>query len=66
MRVPSPIVMRLNTEMKAVLALPDVREKLSNVGVETTGSTPERFSDYLRTEIDKWAPIVKASGAKPD
>jgi len=60
---PPAIVQILNTEIRKVLAMPDIKERLAAAGVTTTGSSPEEFGRYLKSEIDKWAKVVKASGA---
>ncbi|MBI1965275.1 MAG: tripartite tricarboxylate transporter substrate binding protein [Betaproteobacteria bacterium] len=63
---PRPIVTRLHDEIVKALRLPDVKERLGNVGFELVGSTPEQFGAYIKSETAKWAKVVKASGAKPE
>ena len=63
---PRPIITRLHGEIVKALGLPDVRERLNNVGFEIVGSTPEEFGAYIKSEITKWAKVVKASGVKPE
>ena len=63
---PKPIVNRLNAEFVKALKLPDVRERLSSLGFEIAGSTPDYYANYIKSEIRKWAKVVKASGAKPE
>jgi tripartite-type tricarboxylate transporter receptor subunit TctC len=63
---PAPIIDRLNREIGAILDLPDVRRTLSTLGVDILGGTPQAFSDYIRTEIPKWAAIIRMSGAHVD
>ena len=63
---PRDIVMKLNAEMKKALALPDVREKLAADGTVPVGNTPEEFGAHIKAEIARWAPVVRASGAKPE
>ncbi len=63
---PKAIVIRLHDEIVRILKLPDVKERLEYVGFEIIGGTPEAFGAYIKTEIKKWAPVVKASGAKPE
>ena len=63
---PPAIVTRLNTEILRALKLPDVKERLEYVGFEIVGSTPAAFGAYIKSEIIKWAPVVKAAGVKPE
>lgn len=59
---PREIVVKLQQEIARILNLPDVRERLIGLGAEPVGSTPEEFGVYLRTEIAKWANVVKTTG----
>jgi tripartite-type tricarboxylate transporter receptor subunit TctC len=63
---PKAIVSRLNTEFVKALKLPDVRDRLTSLGFEISGSTPEFYGNYIRSEIKKWAKVVKVSGARPE
>lgn len=63
---PPAIVNRLHDETVRALKLPDVKERLEYVGFEIVGSTPAAFGEFIKTEIKKWASVVKASGAKPE
>jgi tripartite-type tricarboxylate transporter receptor subunit TctC len=65
-KTPPAIITRLNAEIVKVLALPDVRNQFEIQGIATIGGTPERFGDYIREEIAKWATVIKLSGAKAD
>ena len=60
------IVTRLNAAIVKVLALPDVRHQFEVQGIEVIGGTPERFADYIREEITKWAKVIRLSGAKAE
>jgi len=65
-RTPPAIVAKLSQEIARVLRLPDVGERLLSQGLEPVSSTPEEFSSYIRSEMSKWAKVVKASGAKAE
>lgn len=60
------IVSRLHAESVKVLKLPDVKERLDATGFEPIGTTPEQFGAYLRSEVEKWAKVVKAAGIRAD
>lgn len=64
---PRPIVDKLNAAINKALADPAVSSALEKAGINPTpGSTPETASDFIKTELAKWAPIIKASGAQVD
>jgi tripartite-type tricarboxylate transporter receptor subunit TctC len=63
---PKEIVSRLNSEVVRILRMPDVVARLSSLGAEPAGNTPEQFSAFIRAEIDKWAKLVKAANMKAD
>ena len=65
-RTPPGIVNRLHDEFARALASPDVREKMLNLGAEPMPSTPEQFAAYIKNESEKYARVIKASGAKVD
>jgi len=65
-KTPPAVVSRLSQEIGRALRLPDVRERLLSQGMEAVGNTPEEFSAYVKSEMAKWAKVVKASGAKPE
>jgi len=60
------IVTRLHRETVRIIALPEVRDRMAAEGAEFVGDTPEQFTAFLRSEIDKWGKAVKASGARPE
>jgi tripartite-type tricarboxylate transporter receptor subunit TctC len=65
-QTPPEIVKRLNAETLKALADAGVRERLGALGAVITPSTPEQFSAFLRSEIDKWAGVIKAANIQPD
>jgi tripartite-type tricarboxylate transporter receptor subunit TctC len=64
--LPKELVTRLNTEIRTALANPVVRERFKALGAETDPSTPEEFRELARRETEKWARVIKFSGAKID
>jgi tripartite-type tricarboxylate transporter receptor subunit TctC len=63
---PAEIVSRLNAELNRAFASPDVRDRLSALGLESRPNSPADFAAFLREEVPKWARAVKDSGAKAD
>ncbi|MFM7531090.1 MAG: tripartite tricarboxylate transporter substrate binding protein, partial [Rubrivivax sp.] len=63
---PAAIVERLNREFKAALSAPEVLRFMEEAGIETVGSTPGEMDLYFREERDRWARIVRETGAKVD
>lgn len=61
---PKPAIARLNGEAVKALRSPDVVAKLSSQGAEPVGNTPEEFAAFIRSEISKWAGVVKAAKMK--
>jgi tripartite-type tricarboxylate transporter receptor subunit TctC len=59
---PKAIITRLNREIVKALATPDMREKLAQTGVDAESSTPEQLGQLLRSDVAKWAKIIKAAG----
>ncbi len=60
------VVSKLNTEIHRALAAPDVRKSFEREAIETIGSTPEEFGEYVKTELVKWGKLVRSSGLKLD
>jgi len=61
---PPDVVQKLNDAMNRVLRMPDVRERLEALTFEPIGGTPQQFAEYVRSEVAKWAVVVKETGAK--
>ena len=61
---PSEIINRLNSEFNKALAIPDVREKLNNLGMTPVGGTPEQFAATIRRDTERWGKIIKERGIK--
>jgi len=63
---PKDVVSRLNQEVTKLLQDPEMRDKLAGQGFEVRTSTPEQLGNYIKSEITKWAPLVKESGVKAE
>ena len=63
--IPPDIVQRLNTEIVAALKSPDVREKLTNVGVEPQPTTPDALARLVVTDVKRWAKVIERTGIEP-
>lgn len=56
---PKDIVAKINADVRDVLALPEVRERIAGLGAETVGGTPVEFAAYIRRETEKWRSVVQ-------
>jgi tripartite-type tricarboxylate transporter receptor subunit TctC len=64
--VPQPVVDKLSTEMIKAINDPDIKSKLVAQGIEPSGMTPAELSAFQKTEIDKWAKVIKTGNIKVD
>ena len=65
-KTPAMIVAKLHLETVKALALPDLRVKFADLGMEGIGNSPDEFAAIIRSEIPKWAKVIRESGIKPD
>ncbi|MDB5922541.1 MAG: Tripartite tricarboxylate transporter family receptor, partial [Betaproteobacteria bacterium] len=65
-KVSADIVNKTYNEVKRIIALPDVAEKLTSLGSRPQVKTPQEMGKWLATEKEKWARVVKESGYKVD
>ena len=64
-RTPKDIVTRWNIEVDKILKSDDLRQRFVNDGLEPIGGSPESFGKFIRSEIDKYAKVIKAAGITP-
>ena len=62
--MPQPLVAKLHADLIKVLNMPDIRGRIESDGSEPVGSNPEDFRRFMQSDLDKWAKLVKESGAK--
>lgn len=63
---PKDIVVRLHQEMIKALQSPDVKTRLANEGAEIIGNTPEQAAAIIRSDLNKWAEVIRKTGIKAD
>src|SRR5258708_30877451 len=63
---PREIVRKISADINAVLRQPDLRRRMSEVGMEPPGNTPAEFDAFIAREIAKWAPVVRAAALTAD
>lgn len=63
---PKPVIAKLNAEGQKAVRSPDFVKRMTDLGNEILGGTPEQMAEMIRTEVKRWGPIVRASGAKPE
>ena len=63
---PREVVQRLNTGMVKILTSPEVKERFGRMGVEVVAGSPEQFSQFLKSEVGRWAKVIQDAGIKAD
>jgi tripartite-type tricarboxylate transporter receptor subunit TctC len=63
---PAAIVQRLSAEIQRCMQKPEVKEKFLNAGVESVGTTSERFSAIVKAEMAKWGKLIRETGIRAD
>jgi tripartite-type tricarboxylate transporter receptor subunit TctC len=58
---PREVIAKLNREVNAILATPEMRQKLADQGAEAVGGTPEAFAEHIQRERDKWSRVVRSA-----
>lgn len=65
-RTPKPVTAKLQSHLHKALNTPDMKVRLAGQGIDGIASTPERLTQHLRAELEKWTAVVKAAGLKAD
>lgn len=65
MGTPPTIIARLNSEINKIIAAPDMKAKLAELGYEPIGGSPEQFGSHIAAESEKWGRVVKAANLQP-
>ncbi len=63
---PKELVARISADLATAVRNPEMRTRMAEIGLEPVGSTPEQYQQFIRSEIEKWAKVVKFSGVKLD
>jgi tripartite-type tricarboxylate transporter receptor subunit TctC len=63
-RLPAPVLKRLNEDLNAVLALPEIREVLAREGAEPRPTTPADFGKLISTDLARWSKLIKDTNIK--
>ena len=63
---PRPVIERLNAEFGKALAIPEIRQKLIDMGAQVMPGTPDEFGKFLTAEVAKWEPVVHRAGIAID
>jgi len=61
---PKEVVARLNSEISRILNTPEIKGNLAKLGTDVCTMTPEQLGNWLKSEIDTWAKVVKAANVK--
>ena len=65
-RTPPQVIAKLNTDTNAALAFPAVKSRFEDLGAVPKGTTPEGLASFLKSEIDKWGPVITDAKIKLD
>jgi tripartite-type tricarboxylate transporter receptor subunit TctC len=63
---PTPIVTRLNSELRKIIDSPEIKSTLGRVGFEAFASSPDEFEGFMKVQLGKWGTMVKDAGIQPE
>ncbi len=65
-KTPAPLVRKLNQDLLKLIALPDVRARFAELGMEPAGTSEQALARVIQSDLVKWAKVIKTSGAKAE
>ena len=65
-KTPRPIINKLHAEIARMLAVPEMRERMSQLGVDVLNGSPEQLGEMMRDDLKKWSAVAKQAGVKPE
>ena len=65
-KTPAMIIRKVHLDIVKVIALPEVRARFAELGMEPVGNSPGEFAHIIKADVPRWAKVIKESGAKPD
>ena len=63
-KTPRPVLERLQKEIAAVLAEPEIRSRYATLGIEPVGNTPEQYREQIRADLARWEKVVKQANIR--
>ena len=63
---PPAVVRKISSDVRGVMALPDIRQRVTDLGFDVIASTPEAFAAQVKAEIDRWGKVIKSAGIKAE
>ena len=64
--LPRDLVVRINADVVKLLALPDVKERFAQLGIERVGNSPDAANAYLKSETARWANVIKTANLRAE
>ena len=61
---PNEIVLKLNAEINKILEQPDVKQRYADLGAITVGGSPEKLRDQVKSEVERWAEVIRLTQMK--
>ena len=65
-KMPNEIVVRFNREIVRILNLPEMQERLRQLGADPVGNSPAEFAAFIKSEHDKWAKVIKQANIRAE